>query len=415
MLLGLPAFVFAPMGVYYQRMPSWLLAELVTVHGTDATKLDSNPGGVLIERLIATMHPKHAGLSLKHAMTNEEAVAVVRRIAEGNIYAPAGSPRWIETSGAWIGGQAFRFRAPGGGWQYPDGTPGDDALNEAFEKLSQILPPWNPSTRAVWPVGSRVTIYSGFKRPRWPVERNLNERAILRIEGHDEIVVDGFISYFGIDPIGEPGDRIEAELELSLFRANKWNRGPEAEAGKTEHFTISWTVASGIDKVLDTTDSAQIRSAMIALVVPGIARTLDDPGFLDDWLGPEFDRIAFAIEAEIFDGDESLGRSQHWWMAIDGRWVTRTTSALGTSMDQHNAFGARSIEARDKGTLRVVIRGVPELALKIPETETAWDGEIDMLYSDAVKAAEQRAAERPSGRMKKPRRRRRGLDGFCCD
>ena len=390
MLLGLPAFVFAPMGVYYQQMPSWLLAELVTVHGTDATKLDSNPGGVLIERLIATMHPNHAGLSPKHAMTNEEAVAVVRRIAEGNIYAPAGSPRWIETSGAWIGGQAFRFRAPGGGWQYPDGTPGDDALNEAFEKLSQILPPWNPSTRAVWSAGSRVTIYSGFKRPRWPVEGNLNERAILRIEGHDEIVVDGFISYFDIDPIGEPGDRIEAELELSLFRANKWNRGSEAEAAKTEHFTISWTVASGIDKVLDTTDSAQIRSAMIALVVPGIARTLDDPGFLDDWLGPEFDRIAFAIEAEIFDGDESLGRSQHWWMAIDGQWVTRSTSAQGTTMDQYNAFGFRSNEARDNGTLRVVIRGVPEMGLRITEAETAWDGEVDVLYSDAVEAAEQR-------------------------
>ncbi|MFG0312716.1 MAG: hypothetical protein ACF8LL_00815, partial [Phycisphaerales bacterium] len=45
LLLGLPAFVFAPMGVYYQRMPSWLLAELVPVHGTDTMKMDSNPGG----------------------------------------------------------------------------------------------------------------------------------------------------------------------------------------------------------------------------------------------------------------------------------------------------------------------------------------------------------------------------------
>lgn len=380
MLLGLPAFVFAPMGGYYQRMPSWLLAELITVHGTDYTKPGSSPGMVLYERLTDTQDPASHG----------EIVGIVERIADGNIYAPAGSSRWIETSGSWIGGQAFRFRAPGGGWQYPDGTPGDEALNQAFEKLSQILPAWNPSTRAIWPVGSRITIHSGFKRPVWPVEGDLNERAILRIAGYEDIVVDGFRSYFSIEPIGEPGDRIEADLELSVFRANKWNRGPDAEPAKTEHFTIGWTVASGVDQVLATTDSEQIRGAMIALVVPSIARVLDDPGFLDDWLSPEFDRIAFAIEAEIFDGDESLGKSQHWWMAKDGEWVTRTTSAQGTTMDQYNAFGARSKTARDKGTLRVVIRGVPEMALRITEAETAWDGEVDVLYSDAVKAAEQR-------------------------
>ena len=215
----------------------------------------------------------------------------------------------------------------------------------------------------------------------------------MRIEGREDIVVDGFISYFSIEPIGEQGDRIEAELELSLFREHVWNRTPEAVPAKTERFSIGWTVASGVDKVLETTDSAQIRDAMIALVVPSIARVLDDPGFLDDWLSPEFDRIAFAIEAEIFDGDESLGKSQHWWMAKDGEWVTRTTSAQGTTMDQYNAFGARSIEARDKGTLRVVIRGMPEQALRITEAETAWDGEVDVLYSDAVKSQEQWEAE----------------------
>ncbi|MFG0246807.1 MAG: hypothetical protein ACF8MF_12240 [Phycisphaerales bacterium JB052] len=390
LLVGLPVFVLAPMGGYYQRMPSWLLAELVSVHGTDGTKLDSNPGGVLIARLVATMHPDLKERPYTRTMTNEEIVSVLRRVAEGNIFAPPGSPRWIENNGNWIGGQAFRFNAPGGGWQYPDGTPADEALNQVFAKLSQVLPPWNPSTRAIWPAGSRVTIYSGFERPRWPVEGELNERAILRIEGHEDIVVDGFIKNFSIEPIGEPGDRIEAELELSLFREPVWNRTPETEPAKTERFTIGWTVAAGVDQVLKTTDSDQIRDAMIALAVPSIARTLDDHAFDDAWLSPEFDRIAFAIEAEIFDGDESLGKSQHWWMAKDGEWVTRTTSAQGTTMDQYNAFGTRSIEARDKGTLRVVIRGMPEQALRITEAETAWDGEVDVLYSEAVEAAEQR-------------------------
>ncbi|MFG0313732.1 MAG: hypothetical protein ACF8LL_06065, partial [Phycisphaerales bacterium] len=304
MLVALPAFMFVPLGSYYQRMPSWLLAELVPVHGTDTMKLDANPGGVLIDRLVSTMHPDHGGLKTGRTMTNEEILSVLRRVAEGNFFAPPGSPRWIQTSGNWIGGQAFRFKAPGGGWQYPDGTPADEALNEVFEKLSQILPPWNPSTRPIWPAGARVTIYSGFERPRWPVEGDLNERAILRIEGHEDIVIDGFRSYFHIDPIGEAGDRIEAELELSVFRANKWNRAPDAQPAKTERFTIRWSVASGVDQVLETTDSDQIRNAMIALVVPSIARVLDDPGYLDDWLRPEFDRIAFAIEAEVFDGEE---------------------------------------------------------------------------------------------------------------
>ncbi len=393
-LVALPAFMFVPLGSYYQRMPSWMLAELVPVHGTDTTKLDANPGGVLIDRLIATMHPDHGGLKTGRTMTNEEVLSVLRRMTEGNFYAPPGSPRWIQTSGDWIGGQAFRFKAPGGGWQYPDGTPADEALNEVFEKLSHTLPPWNPSTRSVWPAGARVTIYSGFERPRWPVEGDLNEQAILRIEGHEDIVVYGFRSHFDIEPIGEAGDRIEAELELSVFRERVRNRTPESEPAKTERFTISWTVAPGIDKVLDTVDNAQIRDAMVALVAPGVARTLDDPGFLDDWLSPEFDRIAFAIEAEVFDGEEPLGRSKHWWMAMDGEWVTRSSTMQGTTMDQYNAFGIRSNEARDKGTLRVVIRGSPEQALRIAEAETAWDGEVDVLYSDAVKSQEQWEAER---------------------
>ncbi|MBO6738615.1 MAG: hypothetical protein JJ916_02025 [Phycisphaerales bacterium] len=394
LLLGLPALVFAPMGVYYQRMPSWLLAELVPVHGTDMMKIDSNPGGVLIARLVATMHPNHDGLEYRRTLTNEEVLSVLRRISEGNIYAPAGSPRWVETNGEWLGGQIFRFKSPTGGWQYPDGTPADEALNQVFEDLSQVLPPWNPSTRGLWPEGERVTVYSGFVRPNWPVEGNLDERAVLRIKGRDDIVVDGFISYFQIDPIGEAGDRIEAELELSVFREYLGNRDPDAEPAKTERFTIGWSVASGVEQVLNTTDSAQIQNAMIALVAPSIARVLDRPGYHEDWLRPEFDRIAFAIEAEVFDGEESLGKSQHWWMAIGGEWVTRTTSAQGTTMDQYNAFGARSNEARDKGTLRVVIRGVPEQALRITEAEKAWDGEVDVLYSDAIKAQEQWEAER---------------------
>ena len=394
LLLGLPALVFAPMGVYYQRMPSWLLAELVPVHGTDPMKMDSNPGGVLIARLVATMHPNHGGLEYRRTMTNEEVLSVLRRISDGNIYAPAGSPRWVETNGEWLGGQIFRFKSPTGGWQYPDGTPADEALNQVFEDLSQVLPPWNPSTRGLWPEGERVTVYSGFVRPKWPVEGNLDERAVLRIKGRDDIVVDGFISYFQIDPIGEAGDRIEAELELSVFREYLGNRDPDAEPAKTERFTIGWSVASGVEQVLDSTDSDQIQNAMIALVAPSIARVLDRPGYHEDWLSPEFDRIAFAIEAEVFDGEESLGKSQHWWMAIGGEWVTRTTSAQGTTMDQYNAFGARSNESRDKGTLRVVIRGVPEQALRITEAEKAWDGEVDVLYSDAIKAQEQWEDER---------------------
>lgn len=384
-LLGLPALVLAPMGTYYQRLPSWLLAELVTVHGTDTTKLETNPGGVLINRLIATMHPDHGGLNLKRAMTNEEAVAVIRRIAEGNFYAPAGSPRWIETSGAWIGGQSFRFQAPGGGWQYPDGTPADEELNQAFEKLSQILPPWDPNTRGIWPAGSKVKIHSGFKRPIWPVEGDLNERAVLRIDGHEDIVVDGFKKSFSIESIGEPGDRIEAELELSLFRDRVWNRTPDSQPVKTERFSIGWTVANSIDDVLNVADSEQVRKTMIASVVPAVARTLNNPGFEDVWLDQAFDRVAFGIEVEVFDGDESLGKSQHWWMAADGEWITRGTSVKGTSKAQYNAFGVLSNAARDKGALRVVIRGDPELV---------WSGEVDVLYNDAVKAAEEWAEER---------------------
>lgn len=380
-VLLMPAAVFLPAGSHYQYLPSWILADLMTVHGTDYQSMNTSPGAILSERLMdpQKMPPR------------DEVVGIINTIARGNFYAPPGSHRWSENSGMWIGGQAFRLRAPGGGWQYPDGTPGDEALNEAFQQIEQILPPWDPSTRAAWPAGSRVKIESGFQRPSWPVEGRLNERAELRIAGREPIVVNGFISHFEIEPIGEAGERIEATLELSMYRG----RGADEQPARKESFDLTWDVVGSVDDVLETTDSAEIRTAIVELVAPNLARTLDDTGFLDAWLAPQFDGIAFGIEAEVFDGEESLGRSRHWWMAVDGQWVTSMTSTPGLSMDQYNAFGYRSNQARDRGTLRVVIRGVPELALRIHEAETAWDGEVDVLYSDAVKAAEAAQEETP--------------------
>ena len=380
-MLLLPAAVLLPGGAFYRHLPSWMLADLIMVHGTDYQSMNSSPGAILGDRLMdpQKMPPR------------AEVVGIIETIARGNFYAPPGSRRWVETSGEWIGGQAFRFKAPGGGWQYPDGTPADDALNAALEKIEQILPPWEPSTRPAWPAGSRVMIESGLMRPVWPVEGRLIERAVLRIDGREPIVVRGFKYHFDIDPVGEAGDRIEATLELSIYRS----RAPDTEPVRTELFDLAWDVVDSVDEVLETTDSEEIRAAIVELVVPGIARTLDNPGFLDAWLDPRFDGIAFGIEAEVFDGEESLGRSRHWWMAVDGRWVTTMTSTPGVSMDQFNAFGFRSNQARDKGTLRVVIRGDTELALRIPEAETAWDGEVDVLYSDALKAAEAEQEEAP--------------------
>ncbi|MHA7814297.1 MAG: hypothetical protein ACX94C_13015 [Phycisphaerales bacterium] len=47
------------------------------------------------------------------------------------------------------------------------------------------------------------------------------------------------------------------------------------------------------------------------------------------------------------------------------------------------------------GTLRVKVVGISELALYLIEAERAWDGEVDILYADAVKASESVQEEAP--------------------
>lgn len=61
-------------------------------------------------------------------------------------------------------------------------------------------------------------------------------------------------------------------------------------------------------------------------------------------------------------------------------------------LSEHND---RFRDVHHMGTLRVKVVGISELALYLIEAERAWVGEVEMLYSDAIRAVEVRQEEAP--------------------
>jgi len=130
---------------------------------------------------------------------------------------------------------------------------------------------------------------------------------------------------------------------------------------------------------------------MIVGIVPMLNGSIDEFDYQNaTWLKPAFAGIGFGIEVQVYDGDEFLGQAEHRWIHTGGsqQWVSVTTGMQGTNMEQYNAYPLRAQEAIKNGTLRVRIIGDPALALEIDDAKRAWDGQVDILYSDAVKLAE---------------------------
>lgn len=385
-------------GRLFVHVPSWVLIESLPY-------LPSRPrfgGGQRNASYASTELAYRLGGYNGRESSHEQIVGIINRAAEGNVFVTAGSKRWGRTTGQWFNGQVFRFRVKGSGWpygetgwQYPDGTLADEALIGAIDRIMRVLPAWDAHTRSVWPEGEVMTVWSGSGHSRWPVKGELIESASLVISGHQDEPENVDIRYFGdhfqLKARGQAGDTVRCEMELRFHRVSgDWYSNPLPEPERTQRIVLEWTIAEGIADVIELVDNEQIREAMIVEVVPSLSSSIDEFDFQNTtWLRPAFVGIGFGIKIQVYDGDEFLAQVEHRWMSGDGAQYSQvTTSMMGTTMEQYNAYPLRVQEAIKKGTMRVRIVGDPPLALEIFGANRVWNGEIDVLYSDAVRFAE---------------------------
>ncbi len=387
-------------GRLFVHVPSWVLIESLPY-------LPSRPrlGGVQNASYASTELAYRLGEYDGRVTSHAQIVDILNRAAEGNMFVTPGSKRWGRTTGQWFNGQIFRFREKGSGWpydetgwQYPDGTPADEALAEAIDRILRVLPAWDAHTRSVWPEGEVMTVWSGAEHSRWPVKGEIIESASLVISGHQDEPEHVEIKYFGnhfqLKARGQAGDTVRCEMELRYHRVyGDWYSEPLPKPERTQQVVLEWTIAENISDVIELVDNEQIREAMIVEVVPWLSNSLDEFDFGNTvWKTPAFAGIGFGVRVQVYDGNEFLGQAEHRWMNDGSDSIHLGTSMMGTTMEQYNAYSLRAQEAIAKGTLRVKIVGDPALGLEIYRAERVWNGEIDVLYSDAMKLVESSAS-----------------------
>lgn len=379
-------------GTLLSKVPTGVLVQLLPItpewrkHLLGPNRNQNHPGFELSRRLSGNGKP----------MTHEDYIELINTIAEGNLFAKPGSPRWAKTTGDWFGGQSFRFKdSPTGQVHYPDGTPADQALLDAFERLSNVLPQWDPKTRAVWPEGEVITLWSGYEHPSW-FSSQLYESATLIIRGHqpepERVEIKDFLSHFQLKARGKSGDHIECDITLNYHRVPPdWGWNPEEPLPpiKTEQFSISWDIVSTMKDAVRSVDSQEIHEALIVHTAQAIPQSLDDFEFHEDFLEPQFDQIGFGVIIQVYDADEFLGQSEHRWMANKGEWIGRITSMIGTPWEKYTEYPQRAADAQSRGSLRLKIIGDPILAMEIREAQTVWKGEIDITYQEAMVVIDQ--------------------------
>jgi hypothetical protein len=392
-------------GRLLNRVPAWALAEMVPLFPPEqllAPGPKVHPGYELRLRFAAINAP--AGVQFqggpRRELTNPEIAAVIRRMAEGNWYAPAGSERWVDTTGQWLMGQVFQFRQGGmGALQYPDGSPADEALVEAFAMLEGVMPRWRPRTRAAWPAGAPVRVRSGFETPRWvgPGFRP-SEDATWSARGTEQKgTMRGFLEHFDLPALGAAGDEVVLELKLRLFRTNVWERPEGEEPLREEDFVLRWKVAADAGDVVELVDRPDIDAAMVAGFASG-AWDFEHDLVLDPvWMTDPMEGIAFGVRVDIFDGDTQVGHIHHWWMVRRGETVSRSAgdAAWWDGITGFAAYKERVDRALQAGTLRLRISGVPEVGMAMLDAEKVWAGSVEVVLSGAMEAREAPVRQNP--------------------
>ncbi len=240
-------------------MPSWVLAELVPFYPPITTGFServSPPGYELTMRLIDS-----AGESIREGrpprpMSHAEIAGVIRRMGDGNWYAPAGSDRWAPT-GDWLTGQILRFYQGFSEQEvrYPDGSNADEALKQAFARVNSIKPRWKPFVLKQFMEGEPVRIESNLMEMRWnPDWFFWREHASWQIRGTEVTGNTVFRKDFLLLPVGVAGDDIVLDVILRVYDVSDVVRLEVTEPLHEEVFVLRWKVVAPSDVVSQDDD-----------------------------------------------------------------------------------------------------------------------------------------------------------------
>lgn len=381
LLVAAPVLGLVPRGLagaLLAPLPSWALVELMPLFPEEPWSIKNHPARTLTGRMLDPNRP----------MTHAQLAGMIEAVADGSVFAEAGSRRWGRTTGRWIGGQAFRFGSRDAGWHYPDKTPADARLEGAFDRLMRVLPEWAPATRPRWAAGQRVTIESGSEHPRWPVLGNLNERAVLRLRGRDPIVHDGFIGRFDIAPLGEAGDMIEGEIELSYFRVEVWGRGERDEPVRAQRFPIRWRVVGDMGEAVELVDDPLVDDLIVEELVPELIgqQFLHSVVNKPVWASRAMEGLGMGVRLTLFDDEAPIVEYQVRWVARNGK--VRGVRKRQTSHVRYDEVDERIQDAAAADALRVRVVGDPAIGMQIIGAQRVWAGEVEVLYSDVVREPE---------------------------
>ncbi len=383
-------------GRLVQMMPTWVLVEAMPLFPPpfEVGRVNRNdPAMELVHRLAARAEGGSAAGPGPRAMSNAEIAAMVRRMAEGNWYAPAGSPRWAETTGRWLGAQWFRFQGPDGP-RYQDGSPADAALLEAVALLDAVMPEWQPRTRPAWPAGVPVRINSGLARPVWrPVREDINEDAAWSVRGAGKRGNErGFLSHFELPPLGSPGDEVVLDLRLGLHTVEYWKRSEDEAPVREQDFVLRWRVVERVEDVAEMVDSAEIRAAIASALIANVGGMVVPEEIEPFWLGKTFDGVGFGVKMEVFDDKGFLASGYCWWLARGGVFVERQQGDLRLS----EGWEARLMAGIETGALRVRATGEAAEGLRLLDADRVWVGQVEMTLSEAWVIADGADPEPPA-------------------
>lgn len=374
-------------GEVFRRAPNWLLVELLPYFPTlqDDGNLfikGNNPGVEILMRLAGVREP----------MTHEETRSLLRRIASGGLSTEPGSVLWQERVATWMRGQWKRFEN-GGRYQYLDGTPADEALNAIFDRFQSIYPEPNPSTRDRWVAGMPVVITSGISDAHW--RARLDRRLLTHVEWEVEGTEIRGESKYGVSTIRikgglELGQSYTINMKYSIFPSDRQldTGSLLGKPGAVFSYTRRWTMVSDLDEVFEGFDSALIHQVLIEEVVPAMPdkqaymEILNNPRLEQ----PEFQDVAMGMRVMLSDNQGVIREFTQSWMKGDGR-LTYMQGGIDTTMNfdiEQEEAELRIYNAIENDSLRVRLVGDFEQSLRYYDADRAWNGEIDVLYSDAV-------------------------------
>jgi hypothetical protein len=407
-LVGLVMLLIAPVPLLYpdykkgevlRHAPNWLLVELMPFFPTieednNLLVTGNNPGLELIIRLSGGREP----------MTRSQTLLILNRIASGGLRTKPGSILWQRRIAFWMRGQWNKFHQ-GDQLQYLDGTPADDELVAVFERIYSIYPEPNPITRDKWDVGMPVSIRSGIRKADW---RAPNDQYVItwmnwEIEGTD---IRG-ASMFGADALIitdtlDVGEQYRIRIKYEQYPSNRSFSSENllgAPAAVFE-FTRVWSMVPSLDEVFEGYDSPLITEVLIEDVVTKVPyqnaahNLLTNPRLEQQ----EFEGLAMGMVVTLSDNQGVIREFPQSWMTTGAR-LNQMSGGVTTSMsspDEQAIADERIAKAIQDGTLRVRLRGDFEQSLMYFDTDRAWDGEIDVLYSDALLAAESGLEKTPS-------------------